>query len=100
MHRPLVAGVVITALGLKTTLHQVADTDHYGLAEPLRDLPAWALAGGTGLFLPGSAAILLRTTGRRAPALLTGGTLCLAAPSAWRQALWSPSSRPWQPSPP
>jgi low temperature requirement protein LtrA len=79
LHLPLVAGVVITALGMKTTLHQVADTGHYALSEPLHGMPAWALAGGTGLFLLGSAAILLRTTGRRAPALLTGGTLCLAA---------------------
>ncbi|MEH0530684.1 Low temperature requirement protein LtrA [Streptomyces sp. 1222.2] len=79
LHLPLVAGIVITALGMKTTLHQVADTAHYGLAEPLHGMPAWALAGGAGLFLLGSAAILRRTTGRHAPALLTGAALCLAA---------------------
>jgi low temperature requirement protein LtrA len=78
LHLPLVAGVVITALGMKKTLHQVADTSHYGLSEPLHGMPAWALAGGAGLFLLGSAAILLRTTGRRSPSLLIGGTACLA----------------------
>ncbi|MDX2931825.1 low temperature requirement protein A [Streptomyces ipomoeae] len=79
LHLPLVAGVVITALGMKKTLQQVADTEHYGLAEPLHGMPAWALAGGVGLFLLASAAILLRTAGHRSPALITGGVLCLAA---------------------
>ncbi|EKX65141.1 low temperature requirement protein A [Streptomyces ipomoeae] len=79
LHLPLVAGVVITALGMKKTLQQVADTEHYGLAEPLHGMPAWALAGGVGLFLLASAAILLRTSGHRSPALITGGVLCLAA---------------------
>ncbi|WP_371577425.1 low temperature requirement protein A [Streptomyces sp. NBC_01314] len=79
LHLPLVAGVVITALGMKKTLQQVADTGHYGLAEPLHGMPAWALAGGTGLFLLGAAAILLRTTGHRAPVLIIGGVACVAA---------------------
>ncbi|WP_328837304.1 low temperature requirement protein A [Streptomyces europaeiscabiei] len=79
LHLPLVAGVVITALGMKKTLQQVADTGHYGLAEPLHGMPAWALAGGAGLFLLGAAAILLRTTGHRAPVLIVGGVACVAA---------------------
>ncbi|MFF3332274.1 low temperature requirement protein A [Streptomyces sp. NPDC002888] len=78
LHLPLVAGVVITALGMKKTLHQVADTDHYDLAEPLHGLTAWAPAGGVGLFLLACAAILLRTAGHRSPVLLTGGVACLA----------------------
>ena len=78
LHLPLVAGVVITALGMKKTLQQVADTGHYGLAEPLHGMPAWALAGGTGLFLLGTAAILLRTTGHGAPVLIIGGVACVA----------------------
>ncbi|WP_328506235.1 low temperature requirement protein A [Streptomyces sp. NBC_00391] len=79
LHLPLVAGVVTTALGMKKTFQQVADTDHYGLAEPLHGMPAWALAGGAGVFLLGAAAIVLRTTGRRAPVLITGGAVCVAA---------------------
>ncbi|WP_408995868.1 low temperature requirement protein A [Streptomyces europaeiscabiei] len=78
-HLPLVAGVVIAALGMKKTLQQVADTDHYGPAEPLHSMPAWALAGGAGLFLLGAAAILLRTTRHRAPVLIVGGVACVAA---------------------
>ena len=73
------AGIVITALGMKKTLQQVADTAHYGPAEPLHSMPAWALAGGAGLFLLGAAAILLRTTGHRAPVLIVGGVVCVAA---------------------
>lgn len=79
LHLPLVAGVVITALGMKKTLQQVADTHHYGLAEPLHGMPAWALAGGTGLFLLGAAAIRRRTTGRHTPVLIAGGAVCVAA---------------------
>ncbi|MEV0173748.1 low temperature requirement protein A [Streptomyces sp. NPDC050803] len=79
LHLPLVAGVVITALGMKKALQQVADTDHYDLAEPLHGIVAWALPGGVGVFLLASAAVLLRTANHRSPALLVSGAVCLAA---------------------
>ncbi|MEU9012761.1 low temperature requirement protein A [Streptomyces sp. NPDC048479] len=79
LHLPLVAGVVLTALGMKTVLHQVADTEHYDLSEPLHGVVAWALAGGVGLFLLAAAAILLRTGGRRSVILIAGGLGCLCA---------------------
>ncbi|MFF0201330.1 low temperature requirement protein A [Streptomyces sp. NPDC005017] len=79
LHLPLVAGVVLTALGMKKTLQQVADTHHYDLTEPLHGVVAWALPGGVGVFLLASAALLLRTTNRRSPVLLVGGSLCLFA---------------------
>ncbi|MBO8193206.1 low temperature requirement protein A [Streptomyces oryzae] len=80
LHLPLVAGVVLTALGIKKALHQVADNDHYPLTEPVHGLAAWALTGGAGLFLLGAAAILLRTVPARRPfALLAVGVACLAA---------------------
>ncbi|WP_327326005.1 low temperature requirement protein A [Streptomyces sp. NBC_01210] len=79
LHLPLVAGVVLTALGIKTVLHQVADTEHYDLSEPLHGVVAWALAGGVGLFLLAAAAILLRTGGRRSVILVAGGLGCLCA---------------------
>ncbi|MFH8370465.1 low temperature requirement protein A [Streptomyces sp. NPDC018031] len=79
LHLPLVAGIVLTALGLKSVLHQVADSDHYDLSEPLHGVVAWALPGGAGLFLLAGVAILLRTTGRNSPVLLAAGLGCLAA---------------------
>ncbi|MEV6398241.1 low temperature requirement protein A [Streptomyces sp. NPDC051907] len=79
LHLPLVGGIVLTALGMKKTLHQIADTGHYELSEPLHGVVAWALTGGVGVFLLGTAAILLRTTGRSSATLLAGGVLCLGA---------------------
>ncbi|MFF0060640.1 low temperature requirement protein A [Streptomyces sp. NPDC005279] len=79
LHLPLVAGVVLTALGMKTVLHQVADTGHYDLSEPLHGVVAWALGGGVGVFLLAAAAILVRTGGRSSVILITGGLGCLCA---------------------
>jgi low temperature requirement protein LtrA len=55
-HLPMVAGIVLVALGLKKTLTYVH--------EPLAAVPAFALAGGVGLFLAGLAAFGWRTTRR------------------------------------
>ncbi|MFF5494354.1 low temperature requirement protein A [Streptomyces aquilus] len=79
LHLPLVAGIVLTALGMKKTLTQIADTGHYDLTEPLHGVVAWALPGGVGVFLLASAALLLRTTSHRSPLLFAGGTVCLVA---------------------
>lgn len=79
LHLPLVAGVVLTALGMKKALQQVADTDHYDLSEPLHGVVAWALTGGVGLFVLAAAAILLRTTGRASTVLTAGGLVLLCA---------------------
>ena len=79
LHLPLVGGIVLTALGMKTVLHQVADGEHYDLSEPLHGVVAWALAGGVGIFLLAAAAILLRTGGRRSLVLIVGGLGCLCA---------------------
>lgn len=79
LHLPLVAGVVLTALGMKTVLHQVADTGHYDLSEPLHGVVAWALGGGVGVFLLAAAAILVRTGGRSPVILIAGGLGCLCA---------------------
>ncbi|MER5887636.1 low temperature requirement protein A [Streptomyces sp. NPDC001941] len=78
LHLPLVAGIVLMALGLKQSLHQIADS-HYPLSEPLHGLTAWALTGGVGLYLLAAAAILLRSTGRLPAVLAVGGLCSLAA---------------------
>ncbi len=56
LHLPMMAGVVLFALGLKTTL------DHFG--EELDAVPAVGLCGGAALYLLGLVAFLFRTTGR------------------------------------
>ncbi|MBE8475567.1 low temperature requirement protein A [Streptomyces justiciae] len=79
LHLPLVAGIVLTALGMKKALTQIADTGHYDLTDPLHGVVAWALPGGVGVFLLASAALLFRTTSHRSPLLLAGGAVCLVA---------------------
>jgi low temperature requirement protein LtrA len=56
LHLPMVAGIVLFALGLKTTLGHVD--------EALDTVPAVGLCGGAGLYLIGLVAFLFRTTGR------------------------------------
>ena len=56
LHLPMIAGIVLFALGLKTTLGDVG--------EALETVPAVALCGGAALYLLGHIAFLLRTTGR------------------------------------
>ena len=56
LHLPMIAGIVLFALGLKTTV------DHPG--EQLATVPAVALCGGAALYLLAHVAFLFRTTGR------------------------------------
>jgi low temperature requirement protein LtrA len=56
LHLPMVAGIVLFALGLEKTLDHVGDT--------LETVPAVALCGGTALYLAAHVAFLFRTTGR------------------------------------
>jgi len=56
LHLPMVAGIVLFALGLKTTVGDVG--------EPLDTVPAVALSGGAALYLLAHVAFLFRTTGR------------------------------------
>ena len=56
LHLPMVAGIVLFAFGLETTLHH--------LDEALDNVPAVALCGGAALYLLAEITFLLRTTGR------------------------------------
>jgi low temperature requirement protein LtrA len=70
LHFPMVAGVVLVALGLKNTLGHVD--------EPLDAVTAAALVGGVGLYLLAHVAVRLRTVGTVNPQRLALGLLLLA----------------------
>jgi len=70
LHLPMVAGIVLFALGLRTTLR------HYGAT--LDTVPALGLCGGTALYLLAHVAFLFRTTGRIFRRRTLGGIVLLA----------------------
>jgi low temperature requirement protein LtrA len=55
LHFPMIAGIVLLAVGMKKTLA--------GVDEPLKDIPAVALCGGPALYLVGHIAFRLRNVG-------------------------------------
>ena len=59
MHLPMIAGIVLVALGMKKTLGHVD--------EPLKTVPAVALFGGVALYYVGHVGFRLRNVGTREP---------------------------------
>jgi low temperature requirement protein LtrA len=52
LHMPMIAGIILMALGLKQVTEYVADlTDAHGLPDPLGLLPLCAMYGGVALYL-------------------------------------------------
>jgi low temperature requirement protein LtrA len=70
LHLPMVAGIVLFGLGLKTTVGHVGDE--------LDTVPAVGLAGGAALYLLGLIAFLFRTTGRVFRRRTVGAAVLLA----------------------
>jgi low temperature requirement protein LtrA len=70
LHLPMVAGIVLFALGLKTTLGHVGDA--------LDTVPAVGLCGGAALYLLGHIAFLFRATGRVFRRRTVGAVVLLA----------------------
>jgi low temperature requirement protein LtrA len=70
LHLPMVAGIVLFALGLETALHHVGDA--------LDTVPAVALCGGTALYLLAEIAFLFLTIGRVFRRRTVGAILLLA----------------------
>jgi low temperature requirement protein LtrA len=70
LHLPMVAGTVLFALGLKTTVGDVG--------EPLDTVPAVGLCAGAALYLLGHIAFLFRTTGRVFRRRTIGAAMLLA----------------------
>jgi low temperature requirement protein LtrA len=60
LHLPMVAGIVLAALGIEQVLHGVAE-DSVGLSEPLAMLPLAALYWGVAVYLIALAAFKYRT---------------------------------------
>jgi low temperature requirement protein LtrA len=75
LHFPMVAGIVLGALGMKKTLADVG--------EPLKLVPAFAALGGTALYLLGHVAFRLRHRyGLGVERLLAAGVLIALIPAA------------------
>jgi low temperature requirement protein LtrA len=72
LHFPLIAGVVIAALGIETTVAHVAD------AAPPSLFSACALAGGVALYLAGTGFAWLRVSGEWSLLRFAAATLLLA----------------------
>jgi low temperature requirement protein LtrA len=78
LHLPLVAGVVLLALGMKKVLEYVGDTEHHDLADPLKGVGLYALYGGVVLYLVAHVAFKLRTTRILSIARLVAAAVLLA----------------------
>ncbi len=70
LHGLLIAGIILTALGVKKTIGDVA--------YPLETVPAFALCGGVALYLFGHVAIRLRSVGTLNRQRVFAGALSLA----------------------
>ena len=63
LHLPMVAGIVLAALGLKKTLGYVGGEQDHDWTDSLRGLPVWALHAGPALYLLSLIAFRLRNVG-------------------------------------
>ena len=61
LHLPMIAGIILLALGLKQVVKNVGDTLHHELSEPLELLPLCAMYGGVALYLLAHVAFRIRT---------------------------------------
>ncbi len=68
LHLPMVAGIVLLALGLKKTLQHVED--------PLKLVPAVAMMGGTAMYLLAHVAFRLRNVHRLSTERLVCASRC------------------------
>jgi low temperature requirement protein LtrA len=70
LHLPMIAGIVLFALGVKKVLEHTGD--------PLKDMPAVALCGGLALYLLAHVAFRLRNTGTVGWRRIVAAVVCLA----------------------
>lgn len=79
LHFPMVAGIVLLALGLKKVLEYVGDTEHHHLDDPLKGIGLYALFLGVVLYLLGHVGFKWRTTHRVGISRLITAALCVVA---------------------
>ncbi len=60
LHLPMIAGIVLVALGVEHVLEIVGDADHHELSDPLATVPLVAMCGGAALYLLGQVAFKYR----------------------------------------
>ena len=80
-HLPLVAGIVLIALGLKKVLEYVGDASAHSLTDPLKGVGLVALTGGVVVYLLAHVAFIRRVTGALNVARLLVALMLL--PLAW-----------------
>jgi low temperature requirement protein LtrA len=79
LHFPMVAGIVLLALGLKKVLEYVGDTEHHHLDDPLKGIGLYALFVGVVLYLLGHVGFKWRTTHHLGISRLITAGLCVVA---------------------
>nr|WP_225957986.1 low temperature requirement protein A [Amycolatopsis lexingtonensis] len=79
LHLPLIAGIVLVALGLKKAFLYLADTEQHSPGEALHGVPIWTLTGGLGLYLIALSALRKRNLGSWNHQRLVVGVLLVAA---------------------
>lgn len=77
LHLPIVAGIVLLALGMKKVLEYVSDTEHHELSDPLKGVGLYALVLGVVVYLLGQAAFYYRCTTRTKPFRMGAAVLLL-----------------------
>ncbi|TDD17510.1 low temperature requirement protein A [Kribbella turkmenica] len=81
LHFPMVAGIILLALGLKKVLEYVGDTEHHQLDDPLKGIGLYALFAGAILYLLGHVGFKWRTMHRLSVSrLVTAGLAVIAVP--------------------
>ncbi|MFI7067736.1 low temperature requirement protein A [Kribbella sp. NPDC050124] len=79
LHFPMIAGIILLALGLKKVLEYVGDTEHHHLDDPLKGIGLWALFAGVILYLLGHVGFKWRTMHRLSMSRLVTAALALIA---------------------
>ncbi|WP_446216027.1 low temperature requirement protein A [Micromonospora sp. IBHARD004] len=83
LHLPMVAGIILLALGFKKVLSYVGDDSHHRLTDPLHGLGLLALYGGVILYLLGHLGFRLRNMGSvNWPRVAAAGLLVVLLPVA------------------
>jgi low temperature requirement protein LtrA len=79
LHLPLIAGIVLVALGLKKAFLYIADTGNHTPGEALHGVPIWTLTGGLALYLIALSSLRKRNLGSWNHQRLVVGVLLVAA---------------------